>query len=656
MKNFLSKLWSLSRTDRVRTLAIDAVSLPSFCRVNMLKLVSVMAILLTVGVGEIWGDASTETFDFSSGSYNSTDQIITWTGTSCTIVQSKGGSNTAVNSSYTGTNLRWYASHDVTFTPKSNITITSIVLVGAKSGSNKYYGQTMTEQSSTSATISNTTTTTTTVTGSWTPSTALTLRMGTQFRLTSVTITYCKTPSATSNGTITSSSAVLNWTDAAETNDYQLYWSTSPTPPTSSTVPSVSSGVTSTTYTISSGLTASTTYYWWVRSACSETSKSSWKAGSSFSTTSAASCEANPTIGNASLNGSFNLTTVGVQCASITPGTNCSVASGDYGFIWYERDGTKKEIGGSGVTKVAVTSGAYSSGSFSKDLTGTFVLGTRYSVRAFATNGKPATVYSDTITFQPRSVTFNLNGHGSSTPTTQYVNNGGKATDPSYSESVTGYTFGGWYKEAGCSNSWTFGTDVVSGANKTLYAKWTAKTYTIDLDQDLTPTSAGTTSITATYNSNSNLTSAITPPTKTGWTFAGYYTEKNGSGTQIIDADGNVIASVATYTDASKNWIKAGGVTLYAKWTCTVTWSVSGATNVYSAQTVTYNSSGCKVASVPSGSDLDLENDYCGDKFMGWTSDENYVHGTSNLFTNVAGSPNITGDVTFYAVFADYAD
>jgi uncharacterized repeat protein (TIGR02543 family) len=347
---------------------------------------------------------------------------------------------------------------------------------------------------------------------------------------------------------------------------------------------------------------------------------------------------------------------VGVQCASITPGSNCSVASGDYGFIWYANDGTKKEIGGTGVTKVAVTSGAYSSGSFSANLTSTFVLGNRYSVRAFATNGKPATAYSDTITFQPRSVTFNLNGHGSSTPTTQYVNNGGKATDPSYSESVTGYTFGGWYKEAGCSNSWTFGTDVVSGANKTLYAKWTAKTYTIDLDQDLTPTSAGTTSITATYNSNSNLTSAITPPTKTGWTFAGYYTEKNGSGTQIIDADGNVIASVATYTDASKNWIKAGGVTLYAKWTCTVTWSVSGATNVYSAQTVTYKSSGCKVASVPNGSDLDLENDYCGDKFMGWTSDENYVHATSNLFMNVAGSPNITGDVTFYAVFADYAD
>jgi uncharacterized repeat protein (TIGR02543 family) len=58
MKNFLSKLWSLSRTDRVRTLAIDAVSLPSFCRVNMLKLVYVLVLILTIGSGNVWGAES----------------------------------------------------------------------------------------------------------------------------------------------------------------------------------------------------------------------------------------------------------------------------------------------------------------------------------------------------------------------------------------------------------------------------------------------------------------------------------------------------------------------------------------------------------------------------------------------------------------------
>jgi uncharacterized repeat protein (TIGR02543 family) len=600
----------------------------------MLKLVSVFALLLTIGVGNVWGDVFTYAFSSTEAAGNKTWSSVSWT------LSMSGG----ITDTYSSTQGAKYGTNKSTCTSvgfsTSGLSGTiSSVTIEASRGS-QLVGTLAVSVGSNAYTLSSGNTALTTsnaanvFTGnktgalniSWTKSSGKGA-----FYIKKIVVKYgykitfnCNGASSGCPSNISDTTKLPNPLPNAPTKSGYTFggWYTN-------------EGCT-TAASAGASITANTTLY------------AKWTAD--------ASCDANPSIGGASLNGSFNLSTVGVQCASITPGSNCSVASGDYGFIWYANDGTKKEIGGTGVTKVAVTSGAYSSGSFSANLTSTFVLGNRYSVRAFATNGKPATAYSDTITFQPRSVTFNLNGHGSSTPTTQYVNNGGKATDPSYSESVTGYTFGGWYKEAGCSNSWTFGTDVVSGANKTLYAKWTAKTYTIDLDQDLTPTSAGTTSITATYNSNSNLTSAITPPTKTGWTFAGYYTEKNGSGTQIIDADGNVIASVATYTDASKNWIKAGGVTLYAKWTCTVTWSVSGATNVYSAQTVTYNSSGCKVASVPSGSDLDLENDYCGDKFMGWTSDENYVHGTSNLFMNVAGSPNITGDVTFYAVFADYAD
>ena len=73
MKNFLSNLCSSSRTDRVRTLAIDAVSLPSFCRVNMLKLVSVLVLILTVGVGNAWGADETLSFsgsDWSTGGYD----------------------------------------------------------------------------------------------------------------------------------------------------------------------------------------------------------------------------------------------------------------------------------------------------------------------------------------------------------------------------------------------------------------------------------------------------------------------------------------------------------------------------------------------------------------------------------------------------------
>ena len=54
MKNFLSNLCSLSRADRVRTLAIDAVSLPSRCRVKHLFVLTFL--LFTLGIGNAWGE------------------------------------------------------------------------------------------------------------------------------------------------------------------------------------------------------------------------------------------------------------------------------------------------------------------------------------------------------------------------------------------------------------------------------------------------------------------------------------------------------------------------------------------------------------------------------------------------------------------------
>ena len=56
---FFSKMWSSSVGSQCSDVGyrrrIVADLLPSFCRVNMLKLVSVLAILLTIGVGSAWG-------------------------------------------------------------------------------------------------------------------------------------------------------------------------------------------------------------------------------------------------------------------------------------------------------------------------------------------------------------------------------------------------------------------------------------------------------------------------------------------------------------------------------------------------------------------------------------------------------------------------
>ena len=68
------------------------------------------------------------------------------------------------------------------------------------------------------------------------------------------------------------------------------------------------------------------------------------------------------------------------------------------------------------------------------------------------------------------TVTFNVQGHGTA-PASVEVEEGGKVTKPT-DPSADGWTFGGWFKEAACTNAWDFANDTVT-ANVTLYAKWT---------------------------------------------------------------------------------------------------------------------------------------------------------------------------------------
>ncbi len=70
------------------------------------------------------------------------------------------------------------------------------------------------------------------------------------------------------------------------------------------------------------------------------------------------------------------------------------------------------------------------------------------------------------------TVTFDANGRGTA-PADQCIAGGGKATQPTPAPTATGYTFGGWYKEAGCTNAWDFANDVVT-EDIILYAKWNA--------------------------------------------------------------------------------------------------------------------------------------------------------------------------------------
>ena len=435
-------------------------------------------------------------------------------------------------------------------------------------------------------------------------------------------------------------------------------------------------------------------------------------------------CTDDPNLGDASLSGTLNLTTVGVSCEGIDPGSYCAVESGDYGFIWYAGTGDKV-IGDDGVTKVAISTGDYTSGSFATNLSGEFSLGSTYTFRAFAKNTGSNVGYSDAVSFTLRSITFNKN-NGEDNDVV-YVNSGSAVAQPS-NPSKTGYEFSKWQKEgsdydfespvssnitldavynantytvtlaknygsAGSSNvTATFGQNMPSmgdkpgregyeftgyyannngtgtkyynedkssahvwdqAEDKTIYAAWSPKNYTIILNNEDADTGhEGTESIAVTYDSNDNLTSAITKPEKNGYKFGGYFTETEGAGTQLIDEDGNVIASVSNYTSATKQWKKAGSdeVNLYAFWKAchTVTWSVNGEET---PEVVVHGEKVAAMPTAPTSSDCDDAK-----KFVGWRAEA--IEGVSasapsGIFTDVDGSPEVTDDVTFYAVFAD---
>ncbi|MCH5142801.1 MAG: InlB B-repeat-containing protein [Clostridiales bacterium] len=69
------------------------------------------------------------------------------------------------------------------------------------------------------------------------------------------------------------------------------------------------------------------------------------------------------------------------------------------------------------------------------------------------------------------TVTFDVQGHGTA-PEEQTVKAGGLVTNPGNLNDEPEYKFGGWYKDADCSEEFDFATDTVD-ADTTIYAKWT---------------------------------------------------------------------------------------------------------------------------------------------------------------------------------------
>ena len=110
------------------------------------------------------------------------------------------------------------------------------------------------------------------------------------------------------------------------------------------------------------------------------------------------------------------------------------------------------------------------------------------------------------------TLTFDTNGGSLINPITQDYNTVLTVSNPTR----TGYTFDGFYKDASLTNSYTITN--MPAEDLTLYAKWSINSYTLTF---VTNGGSVINSITQDYNT----VVTVSNPTRTGYTFDGFYTD-----------------------------------------------------------------------------------------------------------------------------------
>jgi uncharacterized repeat protein (TIGR02543 family) len=157
------------------------------------------------------------------------------------------------------------------------------------------------------------------------------------------------------------------------------------------------------------------------------------------------------------------------------------------------------------------------------------------------------------------TVTFDANG-GTVLPTSGTTGEGWALAELP-TPTRDGYTFNGWYTTATGSTAVT--ESRVYGADATIYARWTLKTYTVTFDAN-----GGTVSSTSGTTGTSWRLSSLPTPTRTGYTFDGWYT---------AETDGSQVTI---------NTVFGANATIYARWIL----------NTYIAYTITFDANGGTVS------------------------------------------------------------
>lgn len=202
-----------------------------------------------------------------------------------------------------------------------------------------------------------------------------------------------------------------------------------------------------------------------------------------------------------------------------------------------------------------------------------------YNFGATYSANASATLYAhwNLVTY---TISYTLNG-GSVSPANPTSYNVTTNTFTLNNPQKTGYTFAGWTGSNGSTKQTSVTINKGSTGNKSYTANWTANQYTITLDPQ--GGAGGDASKTATFG---QATPTVNIPGRNGYSFGGYYTQKNGGGTQYLKPDANNTAT------SVRNWDIASNTTLYAKWnarTYTVTFDQQGGNGGTASATATFD-------------------------------------------------------------------
>jgi len=147
-------------------------------------------------------------------------------------------------------------------------------------------------------------------------------------------------------------------------------------------------------------------------------------------------------------------------------------------------------------------------------------------------------------TFAANSYNVAFDSQGGSAGTSQSVVYNTLVTKPTPDPTKAGYTFAGWYKDAGGTIAWNFASDKMGAADMTLYAKWTVNKYSVTFNPQ------GGSAVASESVAYDSLVTKPANPTKIGYTFDGWYKE----------------AACANAWNFATDKMGAADMTLYAKW------------------------------------------------------------------------------------------